>query len=224
MRGFETDIRMCSDGTLIIMHDSHVSRVMVGEGLIEEHPWSYFKGMLSKKHGNPISCLDDLLEFFNAHPGLYVEFEMKVDKKAYPDDVIPVYCEKVYEAVYAHKPAESVYVLSSFDQRTIRYLMEHHPERSDLYMAIYGQSIFQDLIDDAKALGVKRVAAMIQGTSAAKVKELRAAGVDWINLWPVQTPEEGLLAYSLGADILCLDAPVTFFTWLSANAPWMPVY
>lgn len=223
MRGFETDIRMTRDGRLVIMHDAHISRVMDGTGIIEEHDWEYFRQFRSRQGGNPIPTLDDLLGFFNGKPGLYVEFELKTDPKAYPHGRLEEYCDKVYDAIYAAEPAGSCYVISSFDLRAICYLIARHPESKDRFMPIFGKSVFEDVIETARTLGVTRVAAMLEGTSRNKVRELRDAGVQYINLWPVKTPEQAMLAVYLGSNILCLDAPRATREFIDQKAPWLKI-
>lgn len=223
LRGFETDVRMTRDGKVVIMHDAHISRVMDGTGIIEENDWEYFRKFRSKQGGDPIPSLDDLLAFFNSKPGLYVEFELKSNEDAYPHGRLEEYCDKVYNAVFANEPEGSCYVISSFDLRALCYLQARYPESKDRFMPIFGSSVFDDVIETARALGVTRVAAMLQGTSRNKVRELRAAGVQYLNLWPVNTPEQAMLATYLGANILCLDAPRLVKEFLDQKVPWLKV-
>ena len=223
LRGFETDIRLTRDGVLVIMHDNYVSRVMKGTGIVEENDWSYFEPMRSKFGDNPITKFEDLLSFFNSKEGLYVEFELKSNPEYYPDSLMRDYCDRIYTALFAAEPEGSCYVISSFDHRAIRYLIEKYPERKDRFMPIFGKSVFQDVIDEAVDMGVTRVAAMLPGTSYNKVQELHEAGIKWVNLWPVRTPDEAMRAIYVGSNILCMDAPKTVKAFMDEKAPWIKI-
>ena len=63
-RGFETDIRMTSDGKLIITHDSTLDRTTNGSGHVEEKTWEEIHALDTKK-GNKMLTLDELLEFLS---------------------------------------------------------------------------------------------------------------------------------------------------------------
>ena len=72
--------------------------------------------------------LDELLEFLKGKEGLYVEFEMKTKPEAlYPEERLHAYCDKLYDAVMAVKPADATFVFTSGDYRGLRYLQAKHP-------------------------------------------------------------------------------------------------
>src|SRR5690606_39740975 len=96
-----------------------LDRTTTGSGIVEEITVDKIRAAKTKK-GNPVPTLDDLLTFLNARPGLYVEFEMKTNPTAYPQEVLEKYCDKLYEAVMKNKPGESTYLFTSFDKRPLR--------------------------------------------------------------------------------------------------------
>lgn len=216
-RGFETDVRLTSDGVPVIMHDVAISRTMDGKGIVEEHEYSYFKN-IPTKGGHNMPTLAELLEFFNSKENLYVEFELKSDSPTYPEDKMMELADKVYDMVYKDKPESSEYVISSFDHRAIKYLKAKHPE--GIYMPIFESSLFDSTIAKAKEMGVTRIACRLHGTSYFKVQEARKAGMELVSLWPEKNITDCMLALSVGSDILCLDAPRETKEWFSANAPW----
>ena len=63
LRGFETDVRMCKDGALVIMHDASIERMTLGTGEVEDLTEAELRRIRSRK-GNPILFLDELVAFF----------------------------------------------------------------------------------------------------------------------------------------------------------------
>ncbi len=121
-RGFETDVRMTRDGALVITHDSSLERTTDGKGVVEQHTRAEIE-QLHTRQGNKVLFLDELLRFLHDKPGLYVEFEMKTaPQHLYPSRRLEEYCDKLYEAVMAEKPADALYVFTSSDYRALRYL------------------------------------------------------------------------------------------------------
>ena len=111
-RGFETDIRMTRDGALVITHDSSLERTTDGTGTVEEKTEAEIR-QLATKQGNKMMFLDELLEFLKGKEGLYVEFEMKTKPEAlYPEERLHAYCDKLYDAVMAVKPADATFVFT----------------------------------------------------------------------------------------------------------------
>ena len=201
--GFETDIHMTADGELVIMHDFYLSRMTVGEGIIESLPASYIRG-LKTKQGHRVPFLDDLLGFFSSCEGLYVEFELKTNTEHYPDEVLEPFCDKVWDAVMKDKPQDALYVLSSFDERPLQLIKSKHPEAQ--VMLITGSPCCKETVERCVSLGIGRMAATLNGTSRLAVSEAHGKGL-LINLWPGNTVADTELAALLGADYLCTDIP-----------------
>jgi len=219
IRGYETDVRMTSDGVLVIMHDATLDRTTNSTGIVEELTVDKIKAARTKK-GNPVPTLDDMLAFLNARPGLYVEFEMKTNPKSYPQDILEKYCDKLYAAVMKNKPKESTYLFTSFDKRPLQYLKSKYPDADLLF--IKGAPLTPELIQEALDLGVKRVGVNLGGTSRTMVKEAQKAGL-LVSLWPGHTVEDFLLGVYLGSDYLCSDVPEKVLTFVKGNMPWLKI-
>ena len=173
-RGFETDIRMTRDGALVITHDSSLERTTDGTGTVEEKTEAEIR-QLATKQGNKMMFLDELLEFLKGKEGLYVEFEMKTKPvELYPEERLHAYCDKLYDAVMAVKPADAVFVFTSGDYRGLRYLQAKHPD-VDLLL-ITSKPCNDETIDLCKAMGIKRMGATMDGTSRKAVKRRTRRG------------------------------------------------
>lgn len=220
LRGFETDIRMTRDGALVITHDSSLERTTDGTGTVEEKTEAEIR-QLATKQGNKMMFLDELLEFLKGKEGLYVEFEMKTKPEAlYPEERLHAYCDKLYDAVMAVKPADATFVFTSGDYRGLRYLQAKHPG-VDLLL-ITSKPCNDETIDLCKAMGIKRMGATMDGTSRKAVKKAHKEGLTVI-LWPGQSVEDFMLGAYLGCDLMCTDVPIRVKNWLAENAPYIKV-
>ena len=219
-RGFETDIRMTRDGALVITHDSSLERTTDGTGTVEEKTEAEIR-QLATKQGNKMMFLDELLEFLEGKEGLYVEFEMKTKPEAlYPEERLHAYCDKLYDAVMAVKPADATFVFTSGDYRGLRYLQAKHPG-VDLLL-ITSKPCNDETIDLCKAMGIKRMGATMDGTSRKAVKKAHKEGLI-VSLWPGQSVEDFMLGAYLGCDYMCTDVPIEVKGWLAEKAPWIKV-
>jgi glycerophosphoryl diester phosphodiesterase len=219
LRGFETDVRLTSDGALVIMHDASLERTTIGSGIVEKMTAAEIRSVRTKKN-NAILFLDELLEFLNEKPGLYVEFEMKTNPAAYPEERLQEYCDKLYQAVIEKKPRESTYLLTSFDKRPLRYIKSKYPKAGLLF--ITSSPLTKDVIQQTLELGVGRVGCNLGGTSRSLVKEAQAEGI-LVSCWPGHTVEDFLLGLYLGCDYLCSDVPGAVLTFMNHQMPWVKV-
>ncbi|MFZ4261950.1 glycerophosphodiester phosphodiesterase [Sphingobacterium sp. HJSM2_6] len=216
MRGFETDVRISKDGQLVIFHDDNLERIVGTNGAIEEMTLADIRKLKTKK-GNQIPTLDEVVAFFKDKPGVYIEFEMKTSKTTvYPDESLKNYCDLLYKKTYSNRPANSDYLLTSFDKRPLKYLKSTYPEVDMLF--IKSEGLTQQVLDEAKELGIKRIGARVEMTTRNMVLEAKKQGMT-VSLWPGRSVSDFLLGVSLGSDYLCTDVPMEVTKWVKANAP-----
>jgi glycerophosphoryl diester phosphodiesterase len=219
-RGFETDVRMTKDGALVITHDSSLDRTTNGSGKVEEKTEAEIRA-LDTKQGNKMMFLDELLDFLKDKKGLYVEFELKTKPvELYPEERLHAYCDKLYDAVMAVKPADAVFVFTSNDYRGLRYLQAKHPGVDMLL--ITSKPCSDETIDLCKAMGITRLGCTMDGTSRKAINKAHKEGLI-VSLWPGQSVEDFMLGAYLGCDYMCTDKPITVKSYLEKNAPWIKV-
>ena len=219
-RGFEVDIRMTSDGELVVTHDSTLDRTTNGTGTVELTSSDEIRKLRTKK-GNKLLFIDELLDFLKDIDGLYVEFELKTSPaKLYPEERLQEYCDKLYKAVMAARPADAEYVFTSSDYRGLRYLQQKYPG-VDLLM-ISSKPCNDETIALALALGITRIGCTMDGTSRKSVKKAHEGGLK-VSLWPGQSTADFMLGAYLGADFLCTDIPVEIKKFHAEKAPWLNV-
>lgn len=217
IRGYEIDIRITKDGHLVIFHDETLDRIVGLSTGIEKLTLKEIKGLKTKK-GNVIPTLDEVLTFFNDKPGLYVEFEMKTNKPVYDEKTLLKYCDDLYAKVHAAKPSASSYVLTSFDKKPLTYLKTKYPAVDLLF--IKAEALNQSVLDEAKAMGIKRLGCRVEKTTREMVQSAKKQGFS-VSLWPGKSVDDFLLGLALGSDYLCSDVPVAVTEWVKTNGSWI---
>lgn len=218
IRGYETDIRISKDGHLFIFHDDDFKRLIGKEGSIETMTLKEIKALRTLK-GNEIPTVDELLAFFKDKPGVYIEFEMKTSKTAsYPDEILPQYCDQLYQKVKAAQPKGSEYIFTSFDKRPLKYLSQKYPGVDLLF--IKGEGLSQAILDEAKEVGARRVGCNVHRSTRSMVMEAKKQGF-FVTLWPGHSVDDFLLGVSLGSDYLCSDIPVKVNDWVKEKGSWI---
>jgi len=220
LRGFETDIRMTQDGELVILHDDTLDRTHNATGAVEQKTAAELRTVVTKKNGEPMLFLKDLLAYFADKPGIYLELEMKTGNKAqYPEERLNEYCRKLYEAA-RQKPHGSFYVLTSFDERPLK-VVRALDANADLLL-ISGDPCSEKMVARARALGVQRIGCAMDGTSRAAVREAQKAGLR-VTGWPGRSLQDYYLAVGLGVDAFCTDIPIAISTWKARVEQSAPV-
>jgi glycerophosphoryl diester phosphodiesterase len=210
----ETDVRFTKDKELMILHDNDFKRMCGIDKAPEEMTAAEIKELRTTE-GHKIPFLKDLLKLLKKYDGAYVEFELKCsDPDRYPMPVLKEYLDKAAKEIYSSKPSKSIYLMTSFDTRAMRYLGIEHPEAD--VMLITGQPCSPNMLEVLKSLGVKRLACRIEGSSKNDLEAAHKAGIR-VNLWPTAAVETIHLAYLLGADYICTDIPAAGVKYIKEN-------
>lgn len=218
--GFETDIRMTSDGVLIITHDNTLDRTTNGTGKVEETSWADIK-KLKTKGGHKILTLEELSAFFKGKHIEYVEWELKTKPvESYPQKRLEEYCDKLYETVMKNKPEGAEYLFTSSDPRGLLYLRNKHPEVN--LLIIFSKPVNDETINTALALGIDRIGCQTEGTSRAMVAKAKSKGLH-VSLWPTKKIEDFVLGCYLGSEYLCTDIPRETMETMRRDFPWINV-
>lgn len=206
VRGFELDVRMTRDGELVVLHDDSLDRTHQGQGPVEHLEAAQARQILSRKQQEPLLFLDTLLDFLKDKPGMYVEFEMKTSNKAlYPDSRIAEYAATLHRKVTAFVPEGSTYLFTSFDPRPLKAIKQIDAN-ADI-MLIKGGPLTPELMEAAKAVGSRRIAARMEGTTRLAVREAQKQGFI-VTGWPGHSLKDYFLGLGLGVDAICTDVPV----------------
>lgn len=214
IRGFETDVRLSSDGVFVISHDGTLDRMTTSNGVLENMTAAQLRKVVTKR-GNKLLFLDEFLKYFSDKPGTYLEIEMKTtDTLAYPQKKLEKYCDDIYKQVMATKPATSTYVFISFDYRTMRYMSKKYPDADILITQ--NKPCNDETIKLALDLGVKRLGSTLNGTSRESLQKAKKMGLI-VSSWPVRTVGEYMHAISLGFERVNSDTPIDIHQWCEKN-------
>lgn len=214
IRGFETDVRLSSDGVFVISHDGTLDRMTTSTGVLENMTATQLRKVVTKR-GNPLLFLEDFLRYFSDKPGAYLEIEMKTtDTLAYPQKKLEKYCDELYKLVMATKPSTSTYVFISFDYRAMRYMSKKYPEADILITQ--NKPCNDETIKLALDLGVRRLGSTLNGTSRESLQKAKKMGLI-VSSWPVRTVGEYMHAISLGFERVNSDTPINIHKWCEEN-------
>ena len=218
LRGYETDMRMTSDGEILITHDERLGRITPCNRKVEELTAAEIRKLRTNK-GNKMMFLPELVDFLADKDSLYVEFEMKTQpESSYPAARLEEYCNKIYTAIMASKPASSTYVFTSKDTRALKMMQKLYPGIDLLY--IMDEPVSEQSIIKAIDMGVKRIGCRMEGTSKKAVQLAKKAGLI-VALWPGPDENAFMLGAYLGADAMCCDRAVQVKKFLDEKALWI---
>lgn len=208
IRGFEVDIRLTRDNQLVLMHDDTVSRTATGgSGAVESMTLAEVQKLRTKKDNAAVPSAGDLFAYFKDKPDAFIELEMKTSKKdVYPDERVETYCKLLHEAAREGLPA-GTYLFTSFDKRTLATMKRLFPDAP--IMLISGKAPEPGLIEEAKQLGCKRLAIVMDLTTRKFVRDAQKAGLQ-IAGWPTKSKEDAALAVALGVNTFTTDFPSLF--------------
>ena len=120
----ETDVRMTSDGELVLIHDSTVDRTTNGTGNLCNMTFEEIRA-LDAGNGNKVPTFIEFMDLVKNHPTLTIDIELKVypvdgfEKDAY------YICDKVIEIVEEYNFADRC-VLNSGHGKLLEYIHEKY--------------------------------------------------------------------------------------------------
>lgn len=202
VREIELDVRLSSDGHLIVVHDAEVDRTTWHAGPVHHHSRMQL-GNMDARRNTPgwhsplaIPALSEVIELCPADTRF--QFEIKA-------------LERVYQATLAHNlkhlidhyRLHSRIVVTSSDQRLLRKVRLTEPH---VALGLIGQYRFEQPLRRARALGCSWLIAYRDLVSRRLVKAVHKRGMG-ISVWTVNQPEQARRMARLGVDSLITDYP-----------------
>ncbi|RKY04141.1 glycerophosphodiester phosphodiesterase [Candidatus Poribacteria bacterium] len=185
----ETDVRVTSDGYLVLMHDETVDRTTNGSGRVDRLTFEEIR-RLDAGQGERVPTLEELLDLAEGRVGLHIELK---DGRA---------LERVVRLVEAKGMVDEVF-LTSGDPELLKKVRELNPQ-------IKTELIFGDPPEDAVARALeaeaKRISCHHKFLTREFVREAHESGLEVI-AWPPNTIEEMRKALDFGVDLICTDRP-----------------
>ncbi len=115
-RGFETDIQLTADHRAVVLHDATLDRTTDGKGRVDQLTAAGITSVRTKKTGQPLPFLEDLLDFIKSKPDAFIHIELKSGRS---DAEVAALCESAMKTVADRNLTERV-VFISFDTRALK--------------------------------------------------------------------------------------------------------
>ena len=120
----ETDVRMTSDGELVLIHDATLDRTTNGTGNVHEFSFEEIR-KLDAGNGEQIPTLREFMELIKDHPTITIDIELKVyPQNGFEKDAYYI-CDKVIEIVEQYNFADRC-VLNSGHGKLLEYIYEKY--------------------------------------------------------------------------------------------------
>ncbi|HEX9620830.1 MAG TPA: glycerophosphodiester phosphodiesterase [Polyangiaceae bacterium] len=207
--GIELDVRTAADGTVVVFHDTTLTRMTGGEDrrrVAELDGESLSRVRLS---GEPVPTLEDVLAWARNTP-LLVNVELKRDVPRRAELVAAV------GALLDSEPeAPERILLSSFDPAMVWRAARRAARVAVAWLLHDGQRLLRTAPGWSR-LGARGVHLERTLLSRARVARLRRAGA-FVNTWTVNSALEARRASELGVDAIITDVPEHL---LGARASW----
>ena len=202
--GFETDVRMTSDGGFVIMHDSSVATTTTGSGTVENMTFAQVTALTLKRSGERVPSLQDVVNVLRGRSDVFIEIEMK--NAGYTGDKLNQYVDGVYQIVSSTLEPDT-YVFTSFTTSYLSAMKTRHPEAKTGH--IISGALTQAQINTALSLGCSQVAPQTEST-AAMIQAARNAGLG-VTMWMVEDLATWTACREKGATSTTSNHPIDLF-------------
>jgi glycerophosphoryl diester phosphodiesterase len=194
----EIDVRLTSDGTLVLMHDATVDRTTDGKGPISEMTMEQVRNLDAgrwfdrKFAGTPVPTLDEVLAWARGRMALLIELKNYPERnEAFVDDLV---------ATILRNDAEDFAVPACFD----------HPTLAEIHLRHQGWSLemilpcrLVDPVHAARAAGATLLSLEPEFIVASDLEVVHAAGLSVLTT--MKSTEHGRELYNMGVDFIESD-------------------
>lgn len=185
----ETDVRLTSDGHLVVMHDATVDRTTNGKGAVESLTLAQIRALDAGK-GETVPTLAEVLELIKGKSGIHIELKGAGTP------------QPVYDTVTGLGMVDDV-VITCGDTTRLR-------EVRALCEQVQVEHIFgappPDAIERALSVQASRVSVNIRHITQEYVDQAHRHGL-LVIAWPPNTEDEVRVALSFHVDMICSDFP-----------------
>lgn len=210
VRGFEIDVRLTQDHRIVLMHDDTVEKLTTGKGRVEEMSAAELAQVRTKKSGQPLPALEDVLDFIKSAPGAFIQVELKCGKYSEPDRT--ALCEGAVKMVADRDLADRV-VFICFEPQALEKVKELGPRQATCLVA---DKVGPQLIKTAREIGAEYLSVQLNNLYRSFVHDAHAAGLK-VTTWTVGNEGDARLAIAMGTDYVTTDIPAAQLEQKSAR-------
>ncbi len=201
--GIELDVRLSSDGVLVVHHDDSLGRVAHGEGLVKEHTAEELTQMKLLKTEDTVPLLCDVLAMVDGRVPLLIEIKEDAGDSSVSEALADMLtCYDGDYIIESFNPLSLRTVRKKLPHATVGILsqryMEYEPYKKPLYFLL-------------QALLLNRVAAPAfiaydhHHWSSLSLRIARLLGASTL-AWTVRSKEEERIAYKHGFDTVIFES------------------
>ncbi|MBA2541081.1 MAG: glycerophosphodiester phosphodiesterase [Deltaproteobacteria bacterium] len=202
--GLEFDVRLDSEGNVIVFHDDTLDRLVGRPGAIAD--LSAAERAALRVRGEPIPLLAEVLDAFE----LELDIEIKSERVGRADDVVAGVAK-----VLAGSRRLDRMMVSSFDPVVLLQLHHRIPEIALAYIFHQDQTLVARTGLVGRAIGASLVHPQHTLCTAKRVKTWHTAGLP-INAWTVDDPAELRRLAEIGVDGVFSNDPAAAIAVLSS--------
>lgn len=184
----EIDLRLSRDGEVVVIHDATVDRTTNGSGAVSDMTYAELRA-LDAGNGEPIPTFTDVLDATD------LPLQLEIKDPAVIDPVMELLADRESQT---HRLAPT-----SFNPDSVRRMAKSMPNAC---VGLIHQVASLRLIDEAQALGARRVLVGLESADADFVSAAHGRGLR-VDLWPVNTASAVQHAVDLGVNGFTTDDP-----------------
>lgn len=202
LEAVELDIRMTSDGHLVVIHDATVDRTTDGSGEVASFTMAALQALDARsifpEWPEPcvIPTFGQVLDVIETLPELLVE--IKGDAPERLDRIVPATVAEI-----VHRDLGDRVTITSFDPYALGLAQREAPHIRRGYIGDWNEPRF---LETATALGCAQIDARHATADRALVARARALGMRVVG-WPTNSRDDLEGVRTLDADLFCTDAP-----------------
>ena len=200
VRGFETDVRLTKDRRIVVLHDATLERTTDGKGKVEELTAAEIAPARTKKSGQPVPYLEELLDFLKDKEGVSLQVEIKCGKYTDADlnEMCGIMTKQVADRI---DPAKVVFIC--FETNALRKIKMLNPKQQT---CLVSSEVNAGVIKTAKEIGAESLSVQLNNLYRAFVKDAHKAGLK-LTTWTVKNDDDAQLAILMGTDYVTTDIP-----------------
>jgi len=210
VRGFEIDVRLTKDRRIVLMHDDTIDKLTTGTGRVEEMTAAEIAPVRTRKSGQPLPALEEVLDFIKGAPGAFIQIELKCGK--YPEPDRSALCEGAVKRVADRDLADRV-VFICFEPQALKKVKELNPRQAT---CLVSDKVGPQLIKTAREIGAEYLSVQLNNLYRSFVQDAHAAGLK-VTAWTVGSEGDARLAIALGTDYVTTDIPAAQLEQRSAR-------
>ena len=202
--GIELDVRLCSTGEVVVIHDATLGRTTDGHGFVRKKSLQELKQYDAGSYYHPrfagqrIPTLAEVFELVDQRGLVNVE----IKGRGYPKEEIE---RKVLETIYRFG-VEDRTIISSFNPLILRRVARLDPQMPTGYLIDHNFSIARSEQVLARLSGAQALHLHSALLRRSLVQRVRDKGFHVV-VWDVDTAEEMRRAIDLGIDAVITDRP-----------------